>query len=185
MCGKGFGAFGKGFGAFSSWVNGLAARKPQRLCYSLIGKDDIKACFKRNFNLLASLCSWGDWFESHFVRNPEDRICRDIRPIWRWLPYWKPVTRCVEAQFAAAHLDWPLKMKSCLIIGLYLHFPHHWPVATCFLLITLAHSLDCGQALHFFGPDLDPNALMIFWKDLAIFLICRLQKKHAKLPDWI
>ena len=23
------------------------------------------------FQFLASLCSWGDWFESHFVRNPE------------------------------------------------------------------------------------------------------------------
>ena len=26
-------------------------------------------------DFLASLCSWGDWFESHFVRNPEDRFC--------------------------------------------------------------------------------------------------------------
>ena len=30
-----------------------------------------------NFNFLASLCSWGDWFESPFVGNPEDRFCRD------------------------------------------------------------------------------------------------------------
>ena len=27
-----------------------------------------------NFNFLASLCSWGDWFETRFVRNPEDRF---------------------------------------------------------------------------------------------------------------
>ena len=26
-------------------------------------------------NILASLCSWGDWFESQFVRNPQDRFC--------------------------------------------------------------------------------------------------------------
>ena len=30
----------------------------------------------QNFNFLASLCSWGDWFEYHFVGNPEDRFCR-------------------------------------------------------------------------------------------------------------
>ena len=30
-----------------------------------------------NFNFLASLCSWGDWFESRFVWNPEDMFCRD------------------------------------------------------------------------------------------------------------
>ena len=34
-------------------------------------------CYKRNFNFIASLCSWGDWFETHFVGNPEDRFCRD------------------------------------------------------------------------------------------------------------
>ena len=27
--------------------------------------------------LLASLYSWADWFQYHFVRNSEDRICRD------------------------------------------------------------------------------------------------------------
>ena len=27
--------------------------------------------------MLASLYSWGDWFESHFVGNTEDRFCRD------------------------------------------------------------------------------------------------------------
>ena len=27
-------------------------------------------------NFLGSLCSWGDWFESRFVVNPEDRYCR-------------------------------------------------------------------------------------------------------------
>ena len=43
-------------------------RCDQRLCYSLIRK--------LNFNFLAGLCSWGDLFESRFVRNPEDRFCR-------------------------------------------------------------------------------------------------------------
>ena len=27
-------------------------------------------------NVLASLCSQGDWFETRFVRNPKDRLCR-------------------------------------------------------------------------------------------------------------
>ena len=53
------------------------AQSDQRLCYSLIGKYHILTCYKRNFNILASLCSWGDWFESRFHGNPEDRFSRD------------------------------------------------------------------------------------------------------------
>ena len=30
--------------------------------------------YKRNFNFLASLCGGGDWFESSFVGNPEERF---------------------------------------------------------------------------------------------------------------
>ena len=30
--------------------------------------------YERNFNFLASLCSWGDWFKSDFVGNPEDKF---------------------------------------------------------------------------------------------------------------
>ena len=37
----------------------------------------MSTCFKRNFNFLASLCSLGDWFESRFVGNPEDRFSHD------------------------------------------------------------------------------------------------------------
>ena len=29
------------------------------------------------FNILAILCSWGDWFDSRFVEYPEDRFSRD------------------------------------------------------------------------------------------------------------
>ena len=29
----------------------------------------------RNLNVLASLCSRGDWFKSCFVGNPKDRFC--------------------------------------------------------------------------------------------------------------
>ena len=53
------------------------AQSDQRLCYSLIVKYHIQAWYKRNFNFLASLCSWAGWFESRFVGNPEDRFCRD------------------------------------------------------------------------------------------------------------
>ena len=37
----------------------------------------LENCSKRNFTILASLCSWGDWFESCFIGNPEDRFCHD------------------------------------------------------------------------------------------------------------
>ena len=36
-----------------------------------------KTCHERNFHFLANLCCLADWFESHFVGNPEDRL-----PIW-------------------------------------------------------------------------------------------------------
>ena len=36
-----------------------------------------KTGYRWNFNFLASPCSLGDWFETRFVRNPEDRFCRD------------------------------------------------------------------------------------------------------------
>ena len=51
-----------------------SAQSDQRLCYSLFGKYHINACYKWNFNFLASHCSWAGWFESHFVGNPEDRF---------------------------------------------------------------------------------------------------------------
>ena len=64
------------------------AQTDQLPFYLLFGKYHIETCFKRNFNILASLCSQGDWFESRFVRNPKDRFChvqgpnvnRDVLP---------------------------------------------------------------------------------------------------------
>ena len=52
----------------------------QRLCYSFLGKHSISASYKRSFDFLASLCSCGDWFESHFVGYPGDRFSRDDGP---------------------------------------------------------------------------------------------------------
>ena len=49
-----------------------SAQSDQRLCFSTIS---LEACHKRTFNYLASLCSRGDWFESRFFRNSEDRFC--------------------------------------------------------------------------------------------------------------
>ena len=37
-----------------------------------------KVLYKQKFNFLASLCNWGDWFESRFVGYPEDRFCRIV-----------------------------------------------------------------------------------------------------------
>ena len=79
------------------WYLGLDARKPvfgiceqhrrrpacapaqsdQRLCYSPFGTYHMLTCYRWNFSFLASLCSWGDCFETRFVRNPKDRFSRD------------------------------------------------------------------------------------------------------------
>ena len=42
--------------------------------------------YRWNLNFLASLCSWGDWFETRFVGNPKDRFSRDEAHIMytRW-----------------------------------------------------------------------------------------------------
>ena len=56
------------------------AQSDQHLCYLLFGKYHIKACYERNFNFVASPCSWAGLFESHFVGSPEDRF-------WWWGPY--------------------------------------------------------------------------------------------------
>ena len=37
-------------------------------------------CYKRNFIFLADLSSLGNWFESFFVCNPNDRLCRALNP---------------------------------------------------------------------------------------------------------
>ena len=52
-----------------------SAQSYQRLCYLLIGKYNIKTCYKRHFTILACLCSWGDWFEYRFVRFIKDIFC--------------------------------------------------------------------------------------------------------------
>ena len=33
----------------------------------------IETCYRWNLNFIASLCSWGDWSETRFVGNPENR----------------------------------------------------------------------------------------------------------------
>ena len=45
-------------------------------------KVQYVTCYRWNFNLLANLCSWGDWFETHFVGNPKDRFYPDEAHIW-------------------------------------------------------------------------------------------------------
>ena len=53
-----------------------SAQSDQRLCYSLFEMYYMLTCYRWNFNFLASLCSWGDLFETRFVGNPEDRFSR-------------------------------------------------------------------------------------------------------------
>ena len=47
------------------------AQSDQRLSYSLFGKNHIEAFFERNYNNLASLCSWGDWLSLAFTQTPK------------------------------------------------------------------------------------------------------------------
>ena len=54
-----------------------SAQTRQHLYYSLNRLYHIWTCYKGNFNFLASHCSLGDWFETRFVGNPEDRFSRD------------------------------------------------------------------------------------------------------------
>ena len=65
----------------SGFANNTVADQPaqsdQHLCYALFEKYHMQTCFRWNFNLVASLCSWGDWFETRFLGNPEDRFSRD------------------------------------------------------------------------------------------------------------
>ena len=53
------------------------AKSDQCLCHLLIGKYHIKNCYTQIFNFIASLCSWGDWFEFCFT----DRFV-SLRPIY-------------------------------------------------------------------------------------------------------
>ena len=48
------------------------------LCNELNGEYQFKTCYKRNFTILASLCSWEDCFESRAAGKPEDRFCRVV-----------------------------------------------------------------------------------------------------------
>ena len=45
------------------------------------GKYHMYTCYRRNFNLLASLYSCGDWFETHLLENPDGRFSRDVAQI--------------------------------------------------------------------------------------------------------
>ena len=45
-------------------------------------KAPYLSLLKTKFNFLDSLCSWGDWFESRFVGNPEDRFSHDEAHIY-------------------------------------------------------------------------------------------------------
>ena len=57
------------------------AQSDQHLYYSHIGKYHIRTSFEWNFNFLASLWSWEDWFECRFVGNPKTGFLT-ARPIY-------------------------------------------------------------------------------------------------------
>ena len=50
------------------------AQTDQHICYSF-WKVLYLNLLQANFQFLTNLCSCGDWFESHFDGNPEDKFC--------------------------------------------------------------------------------------------------------------
>ena len=52
----------------------------QRPLLFAFGKAPYLSLLQASFDFLASLCSCGDWFESHFVGYPEDRFSHDDGP---------------------------------------------------------------------------------------------------------
>ena len=64
----------------SSWCRTACAsgQSNQHICYLLIRKNHISTCYKRNSNILASLCSYADWVESYSVENPKDRFSSNM-----------------------------------------------------------------------------------------------------------
>ena len=71
-----------------------SAQSDQRLCCSLFGKKHMLTCYRWNFIFLASLCSWGDWFETPIVGNPKTGF-KATRPIYNqtrrqeWWEIWE------------------------------------------------------------------------------------------------
>ena len=57
-----------------------SAQSDQHLCYSHFGKHHFKACYKQNFNFVASPCSWAGWFESHFFRKSRRQVLSQRGP---------------------------------------------------------------------------------------------------------
>ena len=38
----------------------------------------IYTCSVQSFKILASFCSWADWFESYLVENPKETFSHDV-----------------------------------------------------------------------------------------------------------
>ena len=51
-----------------------SAQSDQRICYSLSDKYSMPTYSMQNFDILASLCSWTDWFENNLIGDPEERF---------------------------------------------------------------------------------------------------------------
>ena len=66
------------------------AQTGQRLCYSLFRKYHTSTYYEGNPIFQACICSWGDWSESRFDTNPEDRLCHVEAQIWTLNILWFP-----------------------------------------------------------------------------------------------
>ena len=70
-------------------------------------KSIIRNLFNRlNFNFLASLCSCGDWYESPFFGNPEDRFSREEAQMYQPMWYRNYHTRKSVLKCACPAIQW-------------------------------------------------------------------------------
>ena len=71
-----------------------------------------------NSNFIASLCSWGDWFESRFVGNPEVRFCRnEAHLVWTIINFYTLCVASSEGSVPTAQINGPKgndKKQHCL-----------------------------------------------------------------------
>ena len=95
------------------------AQSDQRLCYMLSDKYYDPTCCNQNFNILASLRSWADWFESHLVRNPKEVFSCDKD---RMLCVLLFVSGCVQEL-----RQWQRRVYfSCRVRGYCRKLSFHW-----------------------------------------------------------
>ena len=98
-----------------------SAQSDQRLCYSLFGNYHMLTCY-RWFFFLASHYGWGDWFETRFAGNPEDRFCRveaQMLSLLNLVGFWMMVSNgwtCLLVNQCQIIMNAPLTIRQMMLI---------------------------------------------------------------------